>query len=57
MSGARSVLNKDDESGLARWELCLHELYLIINVYEGTPDVGLNFDLLKCHEDSETFQN
>ena len=57
MSRARSVLNKDDECGLARWELCLHELSLIINVYEGTPGVELNFDLLKCHEDSETFQN
>ena len=31
MGGATSVRNKDDESGLARQELCLHELPLIIN--------------------------
>ena len=31
MGGATSVLNKDDESGLVQWELCLHELSLIIN--------------------------
>ena len=33
IGGATSVLNKDDESGLAQWELCLHELSLIINEY------------------------
>ena len=31
MGGATSVPNKDDEPGLAWWELCLHELSLIIN--------------------------
>ena len=31
MAGATSVLNKDGESRLARWRLCLHELSLIIN--------------------------
>ena len=43
MGGATSVLNKDDESELARWELCLHELSLIINEYESTPEVELDF--------------
>ena len=37
MGGATSVLYKDDESGLARWELCLHELSLRIKEYEITP--------------------
>ena len=31
MGGATSVFNKDDESRSARWELCLHELFLITN--------------------------
>ena len=57
MSGATSVLNKDDESGLVQWELCLHELSLIINEYESTPEVELDFEPLKRHEDSEAFQN
>ena len=47
IGGATSVLNKDDESGLAQWELCLHELSLIIN----------DFEPLKHQEDSEDFQN
>ena len=55
--GATSVLNKDDEFGLARWEQCLHELSLIINEYETTSDVELDFEPLKHHEDSETFRN
>ena len=57
MGGATSVLNKDDESELARWELCLHELSLIINEYESTPEVELDFESLKHYEDSEAFQN
>ena len=57
MGGTTSVLNKYDESGLARWKLCLHELSLIINEYESTPEVELDFEPLKHHEVSETFQN
>ena len=33
MGCATSVLNEEDESGLARWELCLHELSLIKKEY------------------------
>ena len=54
---ATSVLNKDDKSGLARWELCLHELSLIIKEYESTPEVELDFEALKHHKDSEEFYN
>ena len=57
IGGATSVLNKDDESGLAQWELCLHELSLIINEYESTHEVELDFERLKHQEDSEDFQN
>ena len=48
--GAILVLNKGDESRLARWEPCFHELCLVINVYEGTPDVELDFEPLKHHQ-------
>ena len=57
IGGATSVLNKDDKSGLAWWQLCLHELSLIINEYESIPEVELDFELLKPHKDSEAFQN
>ena len=48
MGGATSVLNKDDESGLAWWEPCLLELVMIINEYESTPKVELRFRTLKA---------
>ena len=57
MGGATSVLNKDDDSRLARWELWLNELSLIINEYESTREVKLDFDPLQHHKDSEAFQN
>ena len=57
MGGATSVLNKDDDSRLARWELWLNELSLIINEYESTREEKLDFDPLKHHKDSEAFQN
>ena len=57
MGAATSVLNKDDESGLARWELCLHEVSLVINKYESTPDLEIVFEPLKHHKGSEFFQN
>ena len=57
IGGATSVIKKDDESGLAQWELCLHELSLIINKYESTPEVELDFKPLKHLKDSEAFQS
>ena len=57
IGGATSVIKKDDESGLAQWELCLHELSLIINKYESTPEVELDFEPLRHLKDSEAFQN
>ena len=56
IGGATLVLNKDDESGLAWWKLCLHELSLIINEYESTHEVELDFEPLKHHEDSGLFK-
>ena len=57
MGGATSVINKNDESELARWELCLHELCLIINEYESTPQVELHFEPLRHLKHSKAFQN
>ena len=57
MGRATLVRNKDGEFGLAWWELCLHELSLIINEYESTPEVELEFKPLKHHKDSKPFQN
>ena len=57
MGGATSVLNKNDESELARWELCLHELSLIINEYESTPEVELHFEPLRHLKHTKAFQN
>ena len=54
---ATFMLNKYDESGLAWWELCLHELSLMINEYERTFKVELDFESLRHHEDSQAFQN
>ena len=57
MGRATLVLKKDDESGLARWELCLHDVSLIINEYKSNPLVELDFEPLKHHKDSKAFQN
>ena len=40
MGGAVPFLNKEDESALARWELCLHELSLIVSEYEGVGEAS-----------------
>ena len=56
MGGTTSVLNKDDRSVLAWWDLCFHELSLINNEYESNLEAELYFRPLKCHEDSEAFQ-
>ena len=55
--GATLVINKDDESGLAWWDLCLHELPLIINEYKNTPKVKPDFEPLRHLKDSKAFQN
>ena len=57
MSEAAVVINKNDESGLTWWELFLHELPLIINEYESTLKVELDFETLRDLKDSEAFQN
>ena len=57
MGGTTLVLSKNDESGLAWWELSMHELSLTISEYESTPEVELGFKTLKYHEDSKAFSN
>ena len=56
MGGATFAINKDDESGLAWWDLWLHELPLIINEYENTPKVKLDFEPLRHLKDSNLFK-
>ena len=57
MGGAVPFVNKEDESALARWELCLHELSLIVTEYEGVGEPeGQSSDPLSHHEDSQRFQ-
>ena len=57
MGGTTLVLNKDDESGIAWWELTMHELSLIISEYGTTAEVELDFETLRYHEDSEAFSD
>ena len=57
MGETTSVPNKDNESGLVQWELCLHELSLISKECKSTPEVEVDFKPLKHHEESEAFQN
>ena len=57
IGGATPSLNKVDESSLARWGLCIHELASIINEYE-SDDTDKNFKIeaLHHHEDTAAFQ-
>ena len=57
MSEAAVVINKNDESGLTWWELFLYEPPLIMNEYESTLKVELDFEILRDLKDSEAFQN
>ena len=57
LSEATQVLHKDVGSGLARWELYLHELSLMINEYGSTSELEFDLEPLKYQEDSKVFQN
>ena len=55
VSGATSLVNRQDDSALVRWALCGPELRRLIDEFEETfekEDDGLK----KHHEDNETFQ-
>ena len=58
MRGATSSLNKADESSLARWCLCIHELTSIVNEYQFEEnDMNSLHKAQRHHEDSVAFQN
>ena len=55
--GAIPYLNREDESALARWSLCLHELTSIISEYEGDEEMDFNnIEASHHHEDTATFK-
>ena len=55
--GGASSLNKVDESSLARWGLCIHELASIVSEYEFEEnDMNSPHKAQRHHEDFEAFQ-
>ena len=57
MGGGISSLNKVDESSLARWGLCIHELASIVNEYEFEEnDMNSQHEAQCHHEDPVPFQ-
>ena len=55
VSGATSLVNRQDESALVRWELCGPELWRILRGYEKQFDHPN--ELAKHNEDNATFQH
>ena len=57
MGGATSSRNKVDESSLARWGLCIHELASIVSEYDFEEnDMNSPHEAYRRHEDSVVFQ-
>ena len=57
MGGATLSVNKVDESSLARWGLCIHELASIVNESEFEEnDMNSPHEAQRHHEDSVAFQ-
>ena len=57
IGGATPSSNKVDESSLARWGLCIHELASIISEYESDDtDEIFEIEALHHHEDTAAFQ-
>ena len=55
--GATSSMNKTDESSLARWGLCIHELAPVVNEYEFEEnDMNSPHKAQRHHKDSVIFQ-
>ena len=55
VSGATSLINRQDDSALVRWELCGPELCRIIKDFEDVESSTTNERKQKHHEDSPTF--
>ena len=56
MGGANSFLNKEDESAVARWGLCIHELSFLIAEYEGDDEPD-DSDIEHHHENTDAFKD
>ena len=57
MGGVTSSVNKEDESSLARWGLCIHELASIIEEYEHEEtELDSPHEAQHHHEDTMAFQ-
>ena len=55
--GTVPYLNKEDESALTKWALCLHELTSIISAYEGKEEMDFNnVEASHHHEDTLAFK-
>ena len=55
VSGATSLINRQDDSALVRWELCEPELYRIIEKFEEVESSTTHEKNEKHHEDSPIF--
>ena len=56
VSGATSLVNRQDELALVRWELCGPELCRVLQDFEGECNHH-DDKLAKHNEDNKTFQN
>ena len=58
MGGATHSLNAEDESGLARWELCAHEISLMIAEfeYDNVEEELISDSTKPHHEDTKSFE-
>lgn len=57
ISGATSLINRQDDSALIRWELCGPEICRILNDYENIRSATEKHGNQKHHENSPTFRN
>ena len=57
VSGATSLVNRQDESALIRWELCGPELSRLLLQFEESNEIDREEKTQKLHEDRVGFQN
>ena len=56
MGGVSSLLTREDESAVAKWGLCVHELASIVQDFEFDEENDFGADPEKHHEDTLAFQ-
>ena len=57
VSGATSLVNRQDETALIRWELCGPELSRLLLQFEESNEIDREEKTQKHHEDNVGFQN